>query len=1138
MATQLVSHETIARAITPKGENVYLPSLEQQQIVEAPLQPLLVTAGAGSGKTQTMMNRVLWLVANGHVAPSEVIGLTFTRKATEELRQRLLQGLARLQEAGVISRDDVDVPEVSTYNSFADRIYRQNALLIGYEPDAQLLDEAGAFALMRDVIVSSKLPELAELEKVHMPTLVASALKLSGEMCDNEVTSEDICAHYEASQLAVERFAGTKGFSTVYTKLFANFPRLILNAKLADEYQQRKRDLGMIEFADQVVLARRAIATDPAIAAELRAKFKLIIFDEYQDTSVSQVKLLSEIFSGCGVTAVGDPKQSIYGWRGASSENMAAFYRDFGGHVGAAPLTLSTSFRNDKNILDAANKIARNLKPADFKNDQELKPTAEAATGNVSLKFFEHELDESEAVAEWVKSCLEATPESTAAVLVRTRAQMEPIIEQLEQRNIPFDMVERGGLLRTPEVAHVVSVLRAAANPYAGNELIRLLTGAQFELGLADIVRIASLARVMVRRDPRTGGTVGPHELLIEQSDPQAIDSAASLIEALEYLRTVRTPERYGLSELGLTRCREAAQLLHDVRVRLQLPPTQLIEYCIERSGVREEVLANPDIRVGDANLDALIAAVNEYSAAAVTPDLGAFLDWLEVASDRDEHGAVVEVKPQKGVVQVLTMHAAKGLEWDAVALPGLAHGTLPNLDKSAIWTQSDALPNELRQDVNSLPTINFAALETTEDLIGQVNLTTGSDQHEEQNRATTFVARQQIMKREEGRRLFYVAITRAKHHLWMSCANVKRNRKTIQLPSEFLFDLNDKLPVIASTHSTTTRAGKFIVDKDGQPICFTVDSLTEKSKDEGSAIARLEAVIDRSHEASGAWTTWPEPPMPEQKLNVVKSLAEQVRQLQDEPADVEETDDALDWLVTMLLQERDQHTERNLALPTRFGASKLSDIVNDSIGVARQLARPMPQRPYTATLIGNLFHQWVESLFSAQIVGGQLFGEGEFLDEDETDAALLLVSDADREQLSKLQDTFLNSRFASAELTPVGVEIPINMPIGTFTLVGKIDAVYEHGDGSVEIIDWKTGRAPNTSEEVTARELQLMCYAHAYSAGYDVPIERIRATLYYLPDDREISVREIPPLGTIQELLEQAQARVESASEQKHVSD
>lgn len=1140
MTKPTVSHLDIATALTPPGETVRPPTSEQERIIEAPLRPRLVTAGAGSGKTQTMMNRVLWQVANGFVTPNQILGLTFTRKATEELRERLLRGIEALRDAGVFHTDDYDLPDVSTYNSFADRLYRQNALLIGYEPDAQLLDEPAAFALMREVILHSDLPELAELDSVNVATLVQSTLQLANEMRDNGIDAAAIVAHRDASEAALARFLAENKL-TQHTRAMCldNFPRLVLHAKLADEFQRRKRQEGVIQFADQVALARRLIEIDPAIGAELRDRFRLIIFDEYQDTSVSQVALLASIFRNSGVVAVGDPKQSIYGWRGASSENMSRFYRDFGGDE-PTPMSLSISFRNDRAILDAANTIAEPLPESADLHAKPLGPRKKVLEGRVTTKFFEHERDEAKYIAESLGSSITANPETTAAVLVRTRAQMGPIIDALNDLGVPYDRVGRGGLLSTPEVRQLVCLLRAAADPFAGNELIRILVGAQFELGLADIDALNRLARSLARRDVRSNTSVAESLVELERRDPQASDATASLVEALDYLRTAAAPPEVGLSERGHERCLQAAELLHDIRLRLQLPIPQLVAYTIERSGIRAETLANPRNGVGDANLDALMAAVSGFTASATGSDIGAFLDWLEIAQERDDHEEVVATAPKDGVVQVLTMHAAKGLEWDVVALPSLRYGSMPDYTGTATWVGSSQLPNELRADRESLPTLDLNSIESTAELNQQFKRLTAADRQNPDELADTLVARNQRARRDEARRLLYVAMTRARHELLITGATVRAGVKGLSLPSEFWFELEPSVPLVASVHSSTPTNDGVVVDAAGAPILLTENSLSERASDSESSIARLTEVVDRSHEVTDAWTQWPAPPMSSAKLAAVRGLASDIetrreRVAADSAAQSEATpteSSALDQLVTMVLAERTRQSPSQLQLPERFGASQLSDILANPGGIARNLARPMPQRPYSATLLGNLFHNWVESLYQQELIGGALFQDEDFADDEDAAALMHPVSDDERAQLAKLQATFLSSRFAANGKRPDAVELPINMPLGEYTLVGKIDAVYRDDDGTVEIVDWKTGRAPTTPDDIASRQLQLMCYAHAYAQGYDIPVERIRATLFYVAENREINVREITSLETILELLHDAQSRAAEATE------
>lgn len=190
-----------------------------------------------------------------------------------------------------------------------------------------------------------------------------------------------------------------------------------------------------------------------------------------------------------------------------------------------------------------------------------------------------------------------------------------------------------------------------------------------------------------------------------------------------------------------------------------------------------------------------------------------------------------------------------------------------------------------------------------------------------------------------------------------------------------------------------------------------------------------------------------------------------------------------------------------------------------------------MPQEPFRATLLGNLFHGWVESLYTDVGGGGTTLEGADLDDEDRSDTGLIAAGENDLRRLEQFKQTFLGSRFAREGKRPAAVELAINSPLGEHTIVGKLDAVYvDESTGDVEIVDWKTGRAPRSAAEREGRELQLMCYAHAYSAGFDVPLDRVRATLYYVSSDEEITVARMLSREALIHKLENAQQRVAKA--------
>ncbi len=309
-----------------RGKPVPHPTAQQIAVIEAPLAPALVVAGAGSGKTETMANRVLWLLANGHVAPAEVLGLTFTRKAAGELSTRIRERIAELAvlAAGLLPERDVfDAPVVATYNSFANTLYRDSAILLGREGDAPVLGEAAAWQLARGVAIRSRDARLPELGK-NLDALTKAVLAVARGVAEHAGDLDDLRAL--GARLGALGELPTSDPPDRFERLPAvelaeQLGALGVLADLAAEYDAEKVRRGVVEYADQVALALTIARKQPAIGVDLRERFRVVLLDEYQDTSVVQTQLLAELFGntdfgGHPVMAVGDPNQSIYGWRG------------------------------------------------------------------------------------------------------------------------------------------------------------------------------------------------------------------------------------------------------------------------------------------------------------------------------------------------------------------------------------------------------------------------------------------------------------------------------------------------------------------------------------------------------------------------------------------------------------------------------------------------------------------------------------------------------------------------------------------------------------------------------------------------------------------------------------------------------
>ncbi|MFB3979169.1 ATP-dependent DNA helicase [Microbacterium sp. ACRRU] len=1090
--TAVLSAATIAAAL---GQ--FPPTPEQTSVIEAPLSPALVVAGAGSGKTETMAGRVVWLVANGLVHRDEVLGLTFTRKAAGELAERIHRRLHRLSEfeargllpvlpelhasgrLGIFAevaksegargdaerlrllddlardhgvspdsvRDDDQLlhrPTVSTYNSFADSIVREHGLRIGRDSESAVLSESAAWLLMRRVVFSSDDPRLEERQESPR-TLIDAALRIARDGVDNLVDLERLAAFPDDFGRIVER-PSTSARVTVYkdvTEAASRVSALGLLAELAGAYGREKARLGVMDFADQVAGALQIVREHGAVVDELRSRYRVVLLDEYQDTSVVQTDLLSTLFAGTGVMAVGDPHQAIYAWRGASAGNLGGFPAAFAHEGGCQSFSLLTSWRNSARVLTAANAVLAPLAPRSPVAVQELQARPAAPDGMVEA-FFERDLDtEADRVAAWFAGVRAARAAdgrpTTGALLFRSKKHMVRFGDALGRRGIPHRILGLGGLLTTPEVVDVVSALRVISDPEAGSALIRLLSGPRWSIGLADLRALAQLAR-----------RLATHDAALQPLAPEVVDrlrttpgaDRASLVDALDFV--ARQTDGHGwladITPEGRERLREAGAVFSGLRRNIGAPIPELIRLIESELRLDVELAANEargPARVASAQLRAFVDEIRGFLAADESGSVTSLLAWLDHAEQADEFAPRTE-PPEDDVVQLLTIHGSKGLEWDAVAVVRLVTDELPSLARDTKgWLGFGILPSEFRGDSAWLPMLGWRAAETQQELKAAID---------------AFVEANRARQLDEDRRLAYVAFTRARDHLLLSGSSwsgTKRPRR----PSVFLEEATTALGIDLAVGDDP---GDDPYDGERRLLHWPLDPLG----------ARRTAVMAAVDEVVGA----------------------RLAPAADPDADLE-----------LLLAERaDRLRPTHTPAPTRIPASKFKDFVADYGGAVDELRRPLPERPYRQTRLGTLFHAWVEK--RSGIVGaGSGLDDGALWD-DEDDGA----SAADAAELERLREIFERSEWA--QLQPLEVETEIDFVTTRLdgrphVVVCKLDAVYRRGD-RYEIVDWKTGRPPTTDAERRSRMLQLELYREAYHAKHGVPFDLIDVTLYYVADD------------------------------------
>ncbi|MEE2568258.1 ATP-dependent DNA helicase [Pseudarthrobacter sp. J64] len=1126
-----------------------VPTEEQSGIISSSLEPRLVIAGAGSGKTATMADRVVWLVANGWCRPEEVLGVTFTRKAAGELASRIRAKLAALQRvavedaghglfpAGLLDADGLE-PKVSTYHSYASSIVSDHGLRLGVERDVVLLGAAQAWQLASEVV------EAYDGEYSHFTaaksTLVSAVIQLAGEC------SEHLQEPREVEQWILQRVAEFDGlpFSaqakknpTQAAQTIAR--RLRTRASVADmvaRYNAAKRNRGALDFGDLVALAARVAQEVPQAGDFERKRYKVVLLDEFQDTSHAQLVLFSRLFgAGHAVTAVGDPNQSIYGFRGASAGQLFHFVQEFpvrrsdGGLAPAPTSYLTTAWRNGRNILAAANAIAAPLSggPAVRQATAEssttarpnaaqptvpsLQPSPFAVEGRVVLGRFGSDEDEATALAEDVLRYKvtdfagSVDPEPPAiAVLCRRRAQMECIRKAFEARGIAYEIVGLGGLLDTPEIIDLVSTLRVLADPGRSDSLMRLLAGARWRIGPADLMAFRDWSsflahrREQQRRGPGEGSTAGGDDAGSAGPLESDISDGSSLVEALDWL-----PQEGWVSGQGRSLTPEARERLarlsnelRQLRRHLGDDLTTLLGE-VERAMLLDiEVAAKPGITIHQArrNLDAFQDAAAGFLQTAQRVDILAFLSWLEAAAAEENglDGAPSEVNHE--AVQLLTVHASKGLEWDVVFVPGLNAGAFPS-DRDSRWSSgSAALPWPLRGDRADLPQWDLDQ----------------PDQKGWLDSEAMFKADVQAHAEAEERRLAYVAYTRAKHVLWLSSAAWVGSRSGRAEMSRFLAELE---PLVengaASVHRWSVEEASLPdespLTRDIEtaqwpydPLEGPVDPRTGKRlrlfrgrRDAMEAAA--EAV--RRGPASGDLLAGGHKPGEPSLGSPAAALRGNAARWAEEAA---------------LLLERRSADDRSrlIHLPAHISASTLVELGEDSDAVLARLRRPVPREPGMSARKGTAFHSWVEEHFGS---AGMLdLGETPWADGD-VDAGL---------GLEELQAAFLRSEWAGR--VPTHVEVPLETRVGPVVVRGRVDAVFRDASGRWELVDWKTGRRPSP-QHLKNKAVQLAVYRLAWARLQGVPLQDVSAAFFYVADDAVVRPHDLGTAAELEGILAEA---------------
>lgn len=1154
---------------------------EQTACIIAPPAPQVIVAGAGSGKTTVMAARVVWLVGTGQVAPEQVLGLTFTNKAAGELAERVRKALIA---AGVTDPDVIDPdnppgePTISTYHAFAGRLLTEHGLRIGLEPSTRLLADATRYQLAAKVLREAPGPYPALTRSFS--TLVSDLLALDGELSEHLVRPGTL-ETYDTELL--RDLASAKLSNADLRKIpeAAEARRSLLG--LTERYRAAKRSRDLLDFGDQIALSAELALTRPEVGRILREEFRVVLLDEYQDTSVAQRLLLSALFgsgtqsgaadhappTGHAVTAVGDPCQAIYGWRGASVANLDDFPEHFP-HADGTPATrhsLSENRRSGGRLLQLANGLAEPLR-AMHEGVEALRPAPGAERDGVVrcalLRTHTEEIDWlADSLAHLVRT---GTPPGEIAVLCRTAGDFPEIQAALVARDIPVEVVGLAGLLHLPEVADLVAVCEVLQDPGANASLVRLLTGPRWRIGPRDLALLGRRARLLVHRAGHADDADADQRLAaaVEGTDPAEV---ISLADALDTFLVAGDAADDGLPFSAEARVRFArlARELRDLRRSLADPLMDVLHRVLATTGLEVELSASPQALAARRRetLANFLDTAARFASLDGEASLLAFLGFLRTAAQY-EKGLDNALPGGENTVKVLTAHKSKGLEWDVVAVPGLVTGQFPSGQSRDAWTaQAKVLPHALRGDAATLPALDSFDAKGIK----------------------AFKEEMKEHQHTEELRLGYVTFTRPRSLLLGSGHWWGPSQKRTRGPSAFLEALYEHC---AAGHGeieawadepAEDEENPALAERDADlawPLPLDPDALARRRAARDTVLAHLERMALQGDEHAPAYAPGPgdvpahepwdeEPPLdeppadedwdwdalpterppgppeaepdpadtasaPAPHTEVTPDTASEpaaphipaARHPREDPAarHAPETTGPADRLTpeearTLASWDRDLDS---LAGELRRARATVREVVIPAALSATQLLRLAEDPDAFAQELARPMPRPPQpaarrgTRFHAWVESRYeelplpMLGPDELPGGDESDAEI-----ADERDLAELKEAF--ERTAYARRTPYRVETPFQITLAGRVIRGRIDAVYRTGD-TYEIVDWKTTR------HRTADPLQLAVYRLAWAELHDLPLDAVTATFLYVRTGETVHPQGLPGRAELERIL------------------
>jgi len=1046
-------------------------SEEQLAAITAPLEPGVVMAGAGSGKTTVMAARVVWLVGTGTVRADQVLGLTFTRKAAGELSARISAALERSGVVDEATLHDMQAQLVMTYDAFAGHLVAEYAPRIGEDPIERLLAEPMRYRLAGQVVSAAE-GGWEHLTDISPATLVDHLITLDNEMSSHLVDPDRLEAFTGSLITGLREAPLHRGrpYRDVTHAIDVARTRLELLG-LVRAYRMRKKQLAVGDFGDQMARATTISLRVPQASDALRQRFRAVLLDEYQDTSAAQTMMLSGLFSGPDtehglghpVMAVGDPRQGIYGWRGAAANTIAEFPRTFrrSDNSPAEVYSLTVNRRSGPVILRCANEVAARLDedpamPVTDPTGQRLRAPDGTEPGRVTVGRFT-DVDEEMA---WLAADVAAHggPGRWAdmAILCRTNTSTGRIYEELVEADVPVEIVGIGGLVSLSPVREIVATLRLLDDETNNPALVELLTSRRWRIGASDLTRLAEAARSTAAEQESPAGAAPGRDPAGDDGDGAMAAFVEGLVRPPVCLLDALDGQIPGISEQGGHRLRRFATEFARLRRGMDAPLADLVRRICLLAGVDAELEGDPAFfRQGRRDqVRRFLDVVTEFTDVDPGAGLSAFLAHLDVQIDH-ENGIEQAVVSAGDSVKLLTVHRAKGLEWDRVYLPWLVDGVFPD-HRADNWVSSARLlPGPLRGDAGSRPALSEASRD-------------GIRAHAEELKSAAGFAED---------RLAYVAITRARHDLVATSHVWEPGRSRPRGISPYYAVLAESAQDVVAEPQTVTGENPL---GDGHLRISWPSTGDEQAQRRLEALAAFVLGRARSEqdEESGEFTS-------------------------DEPLDLDDQATVDRWAreSELLLAQAARRADGDgqVPVPGSLSATALIQSQQDRAEFMATLARPMPRRASVGAGVGTSFHEWVEARFrraGSPLIDDRMLQPGgvdDLADDGRFGAHAAAGAEPARARLDRLKERFEAGPYA--ERTPCAIEEAFVLMVDGQQIRGRIDAVFtldDDPDHDFRVVDWKTYDGPGDA-------LQLALYRLAWSEIVGVPPERVDAVFHHV---------------------------------------